>query len=63
MTLGRGTPLDSTMFYALYLYRVSFYYLRMGYASAMAWVLFVVILIATLGVLISSRKWVYYQGE
>lgn len=63
MTLGRGTPLDSTMFYALYLYRVSFYYLRMGYASAMAWVLFVVILVATLGVLASSRKWVYYQGE
>ena len=63
MTLGRGTPLDSTLFYALYLYRVSFYYLRMGYGSAMAWILFVVILISTLGVLLSSRKWVYYQGE
>lgn len=63
MTLGRGTPLDSTMFFALYLYRESFYYLRMGYASAMAWVLFVVILGTTLTVLASSKKWVYYQGE
>ncbi len=63
MTGGKGTPVDSTMFYALYLYRCAFYYLRMGYASAMAWMLFVVILVATLGVLISSRRWVYYQGE
>ena len=63
MTGGKGGPVDSTMFYALYLYRNSFYYLRMGYASAMAWMLFVVILAATIGVLISSRRWVYYHGE
>jgi multiple sugar transport system permease protein len=63
MTGGKGSPVDSTMFYALYLYRNSFYYLRMGYASAMAWMLFVVILAATVGVLVSSRKWVFYHGE
>jgi multiple sugar transport system permease protein len=63
MTNGRGTPADSTMFYALYLYRQSFYYLRMGYASAMAWMLFAVILAATLAVLASSKRWVYYQGD
>jgi len=63
MTGGKGTPVDSTMFYALYLYRNSFYYLRMGYASAMAWMLFIVILVATVGVLVSSRKWVFYHGE
>jgi len=63
MTGGKGTPVDSTMFYALYLYRNSFYYLRMGYASAMAWMLFVVILVATVSMLISSRRWVYYQSE
>ena len=63
MTGGLGTPVDSTMFYALYLYRTSFYYLRMGYASAMAWMLFIVILTATLGVLYSSKKWVFYHGE
>jgi multiple sugar transport system permease protein len=63
MTSGKGTPVDTTLFYALYLYRVSFYYLRMGYASAMAWMLFVVILAATIGVLISSKRWVYYHGD
>lgn len=63
MTGGKGSPVDTTMFYALYLYRNSFYYLRMGYASAMAWMLFVVILAATVGVLVSSRKWVFYHGE
>lgn len=63
MTGGTGSPVDSTMFYALYLYRNSFYYLRMGYASAMAWMLFVVILAATLGVVYSSKKWVYYHGD
>lgn len=63
MTGGTGSPMDSTMFYALYMYRMSFYYLRMGYASAMAWMLFVVILSATISVLISSKRWVYYHGD
>jgi multiple sugar transport system permease protein len=63
MTGGKGGPVDSTMFYALYLYRNSFYYLRMGYASAMAWLLFLVILGSTLMVLISSKRWVHYHGE
>lgn len=63
MTGGKGGPVDSTMFYALYLYRNSFYYLRMGYASAMAWLLFVVILAATVAVLASSKRWVHYHGE
>jgi len=63
MTGGRGGPVDSTMLYALYLYRNSFYYLRMGYASAMAWLLFVVILASTLLVLVTSKRWVHYYGE
>lgn len=63
MTGGKGTPVDSTMFYPLYLYRNSFYYLRMGYASAMAWLLFLVILGATLALLASSKRWVHYHGE
>jgi multiple sugar transport system permease protein len=63
MTGGKGGPVDSTMLYALYLYRNSFYYLRMGYASAMAWLLFMVILASTLAVLASSKKWVHYHGE
>lgn len=63
MTGGRGGPVDSTMFYALYLYRNSFYYLRMGYACAMAWMLFVLIFVCTVAVFASSRRWVYYHGE
>jgi multiple sugar transport system permease protein len=63
MTGGKGGPDDSTLFYCLYLYRNSFVYLRMGYASAMAWMLFMVILSTTLAVLASSRRWVYYHGE
>jgi multiple sugar transport system permease protein len=63
MTGGRGGPVDSTLLYALYLYRNSFYYLRMGYASAMAWLLFLVILAATIAVLASSKRWVHYHGE
>ena len=63
MTGGRGGPVGSTLLYALYLYRNSFYYLRMGYASAMAWLLFLVIFAATIAVLASSKRWVHYHGE
>ncbi|MCC6699869.1 MAG: sugar ABC transporter permease, partial [Candidatus Hydrogenedentes bacterium] len=63
MTNGRGEPVDSTMFYALYLYRNSFYYLNMGYGSAMAWIMFLVILSATLAVMMTSKRWVHYHGE
>jgi len=63
MTAGKGTPNDTTMFYALYLYKSAFNYLRMGYASAMAWILFLIILAATLGVLASSKRWVHYYGD
>jgi multiple sugar transport system permease protein len=62
MTGGRGGPVDSTMFYALYLYRNSFYYLRMGYASAMAWLLFLVILGATLLIFRFSQGRVHYEA-
>ena len=63
MTAGTGGPADSTLFYALYLYKNAFQYFRMGYASAMAWMLFVVILSATLAVFMTSKRWVYYHGE
>ncbi len=63
MTNGKGEPVDSTMFYALYLYRNSFYYLNMGYGSAMALIMFAVILAATIGVMISSKRWVHYHAD
>jgi multiple sugar transport system permease protein len=57
-----GGPQDSTLFAVLYLYRNAFGYLRMGYASAIAWVLTLIILAITLAVLRSSGRWVYYGG-
>jgi multiple sugar transport system permease protein len=58
-----GGPLDSTLFYVLLLYRQAFQFFKMGYASAMAWALFALILILTLLVVRSGRSWVYYEGE
>lgn len=61
--LTRGGPADATLFYNLYLYNNAFRYMEMGYASALAWVLFVIVLILTLLVFKSSSLWVYYEGE
>jgi multiple sugar transport system permease protein len=61
--LTRGGPADATLFYNLYLYNTAFRYMDMGYASALAWVLFIITLIITLLVFKSSAMWVYYEGE
>jgi len=53
----------SLLFYVLYLYRRAFEHYEMGYASALAWILFVIIMLLTAIVLISGRYWVYYEGE
>ena len=58
-----GGPLDSTLFYALYLYQNAFRFFKMGYAAAMAWVLLVITLLATLLVFRSSARFVFYEGE
>lgn len=55
-----GGPEDSTMFYSLYLFNRAWRYLDMGYASAMAWILFVVIMVFTGIIMKSQRKWVHY---
>ena len=60
---GRGGPSDSTLFYTLYLYQRGFVDFRMGYASAMAWLLLVVIGAITLLLFRTSRRWVFYAGE
>ena len=60
--VSSGGPLWSTLFYVLYLYNQGFQYFKMGYASALAIVLFVIILILTVIVQLSSRRWVYYEG-
>lgn len=59
-----GGPQDATRFYALYLFENAFVNFKMGYASAMAWVLFLLTLVVTLFVFKTSVKWVYYpEGE
>jgi multiple sugar transport system permease protein len=58
-----GQPGDATLFYALYLFYNAFLYLRMGYASAQAWILFLVIVAATILVFRATRRFVYYGGE
>lgn len=58
-----GGPRYATLFYVLYLYQNAFKFFRMGYAAALAWVLFIVILIFTLLVFRSSALWVFYEGE
>ena len=61
---GLGGPLDSTMFYTLYLYTKGFFYYEMGYASAMAWVLLVIIAVFTVIIFRTSSAWVTYgSGE
>ena len=56
-----GGPANATLFYALNLYRNAFTSLKMGYASAQTWILFIVVMIATLIIVRSSKGWVYYE--
>jgi ABC-type sugar transport system permease subunit/ABC-type glycerol-3-phosphate transport system substrate-binding protein len=56
-----GGPLDSTLFYAYYLFRQAFQYFQMGYASALAWILFIVVLALTLLQIHLSKRWVNYD--
>ncbi|MFC7534536.1 carbohydrate ABC transporter permease [Actinoplanes sp. GCM10030250] len=60
---GNGSPAGSTLFYTLYLYMRGFADLRMGYASAMAWLLALAVAILTLIMFRTSRSWVHYGGD
>ena len=61
--LTKGGPNNASKMIVPYLYDNAFKYYRMGYASALSWVLFVIILTFTLAVLKSSSLWVFYEGE
>lgn len=63
LTDGMGGPQNSTLVYMLYLYRNAFNFFRMGYASAMAWVLFVLIMALTWIQFKGASRWVYYESE
>ncbi len=58
--MTQGGPEDSTLFYALYLFRRAWQYLDMGYASAMAWVLFLIVMTLTGFLFTTQRRWVHY---
>jgi multiple sugar transport system permease protein len=60
--MTQGGPEDSTRFYALYLFNRAWQYLDMGYASAMAWILFLVIMALTALIYSTHRRWVHYGG-
>ena len=60
---GEGGPLDNTLLYSLYLYRRAFVFFEMGYASAMAWVMLIVIGALTLAIFKSSVYWVHYESK
>jgi multiple sugar transport system permease protein len=61
--ITNGGPADSTLVYVLYVYRNAFQYFRMGYASAMAWVMLLVLLGFAWMQLRLMQRWVYYEGE
>ena len=63
LTKGQGMLADSIMFYVMYLYDNGFKYFKMGYASAMAWILFLIIMLLTGLIFLTSKRWVHYQGR
>lgn len=58
----KGGPLNSTLFYSLYLYKRGFQFFQMGYASALAWILLIIIGIFMLIIFKTSKSWVYYES-
>ncbi|MEP6755294.1 MAG: extracellular solute-binding protein [Chthonomonadales bacterium] len=61
---GGGTgPDNSALFYAFYLYRKAFEQFQAGYAAALSWILFIIILVLSLLIIRSSSMWVYYEGK
>lgn len=60
--LTQGGPLNSTLFYVYYLFNNGFVYFKMGYAAAMAWILFAIVLVITLVQFRLAGRWVYYEA-
>ena len=60
---GSAGPSDSALLYLVYLYRNAFQYFKVGYAAALSWVLFVIIVALTIAVFRLQRRWVYYESE
>lgn len=62
LVMTDGGPADASLVYGLYIYRMAFQYFEMGYASALAWVLFIVIMAITALQFTLGQRWVYYEG-
>jgi len=60
--ISEGGPANASLFFTLYLYRNAFRYFEIGYASALAWILFALLLALTALVFRSARRWVYYEA-
>lgn len=63
LLLTEGGPLGSTYFFAMYIYETAFRFHDMGYAAAMSWVMFAIVLVLSMLVMRSSSAWVHYEGE
>jgi multiple sugar transport system permease protein len=61
--MTQGGPVNSTLFVVYYLFNNAFAYFKMGYASAIAWILFLIILILTAVQLFGAPRWVHYEGD
>ena len=62
---NQNTPFgtDASLFYVIYLFQQAFTFFHMGYASALAWILFAVIMVVTIVQIVVSRRFVYYEGQ
>jgi len=60
---GTGAPADSLLFYTVYLFNEAFKFFRMGYASALAWVLLIIIAVFTAIAFATSKYWVHYEND
>ncbi|MEZ4658934.1 MAG: sugar ABC transporter permease [Caldilineaceae bacterium] len=63
LIMTQGGPQDATLFMVLYIYRNAFEYSKLGYAAAVSWVLFAVIIVLTIVQFRLSGRWVYYEGD
>ncbi|MCB0095863.1 MAG: sugar ABC transporter permease, partial [Caldilineaceae bacterium] len=61
--ITNGGPANASLFYGLYLYNNAFKFFKMGYAAALAWLMFLIILALTGLVFRSTARWVYYEGS
>lgn len=61
--ITQGGPIDRTLVYVLYLFRKAFRHTELGYASALAWILLIIMAVITFIIFRSSKYWVFYQSE